>query len=409
MINTTLCYIYKDHKYLMLLRNKKKNDLNAQKWIGVGGKFLDNETADECLIREVFEETNLKLTSFEKVGVIKFISDEWEDEDMHLYIGYDFEGELIKDCPEGELIWVEEDKLLTLPTWEGDKYFLKAMTEGRRNLNMTVRYKKDELAEFRDDTGECKVNKASFIRSPHGFSTRKGGVSEGVYKSLNLGMNRGDIDERVRENLRRFFAECQIPGTRFVYGQQIHSNIIHTVDENDMSEPFAPALKEGDGFVTASRHVPLAVFTADCVPVLLEDINAGVIGAVHSGWRGTVADIGKNAVESMLKLGAKKENIRIAIGPSIQKCCFEVGDDVINAVKELLPGDAKRFYTPKDIPGKYLLDLTGVVRERFIKIGIDEKNIEKIEGCTMCSPSDYFSHRHMGSSRGSLMSAIMLD
>lgn len=101
----------------MLHRNKKSNDLNAQKWIGVGGKFQEGETVEECLIREVFEETNLTLTKFEYVGMIKFISDTWEDEDMYLFKGTDFEGELIEDCPEGTLKWVPAEEVLNLPTW----------------------------------------------------------------------------------------------------------------------------------------------------------------------------------------------------------------------------------------------------------------------------------------------------
>lgn len=154
MINTTLCYIEKDNRYLMLHRNKKDKDLNAQKWIGVGGKFEPGETPEECLVREVYEETGLSLTSYIFVGVIRFESDEYEAEDMYLYKGTDFTGELKEDCPEGTLKWVDASKVLDLPTWEGDKYFLKPLLEGRTNLKMKVRYEGNTLAEFVDDTTE---------------------------------------------------------------------------------------------------------------------------------------------------------------------------------------------------------------------------------------------------------------
>lgn len=157
MINTTLCYIEKDNKYLMLHRNKKEKDLNAQKWIGVGGKFEAGETPEECLVREVYEETGLRLTKYIFVGIVRFESDEYEAEDMYLYKGTDFTGEIKYDCPEGTLKWVETSKVLDLPTWEGDRYFLKPLIEGKTNLRMKVRYEKDKLAEFVDYSAKEKI------------------------------------------------------------------------------------------------------------------------------------------------------------------------------------------------------------------------------------------------------------
>lgn len=145
MINTTLCYIEKDGKYLMLLRNKKKNDLNEGKWIGIGGKFEPGESADDCLCREVFEETGLVLTEFRLHGIIKFISDTWEDEDMYLYTADGFTGQLTDCCDEGELRWIDKDKILELDLWEGDKYFLKELMKGTDEINMTLRYQGDIL------------------------------------------------------------------------------------------------------------------------------------------------------------------------------------------------------------------------------------------------------------------------
>lgn len=149
MIKTTLCYIEKDDKYLMLFRNKKHSDVNEGKWVGVGGKFEAGETAAECLLREVKEETGLTLTSYHYYGIVNFISDIWEDEEMHLFLGTDFTGELISDCNEGTLKWVEKSDVLSLPAWEGDRYFLTEMIRGASEINMTLRYEGDELVEVK--------------------------------------------------------------------------------------------------------------------------------------------------------------------------------------------------------------------------------------------------------------------
>lgn len=410
MINTTLCYIQKDNKYLMLRRDKKKKDLNALKWIGVGGKFEPGETAEECLLREVYEETGLTLTSYIFVGMIKFESDIYEAEDMYLFRGTDFTGELTSECEEGTLEWVDEDKVLDLPTWEGDKYFLKPMLEGKTNLNMTVCYEGDKLVDFIDETAPVMFDSSSLISSPHGFSTRIGGVSSNEFKSLNLRKNCNDVPERVMENWRRFLDATGIGYRPFVSGKQVHGNYVHIAAKKDANLPYGESDPiEADGYVTNEKYVPLVAFTADCVPVLMEDPKAGVIGAVHSGWRGTVADIGAEAVKQMVSLGATAENIRVAIGPAIDRCCFEVGPEVIEAVINLIgPDEAEGFYSVMH-GDKYMLDLRGVVKQRFVQIGVPEQNIELIGECTKCHPDRYYSHRNTGDRRGSLAAVIMLD
>jgi len=149
MINTTLCYIEKDNQYLMLYRNKKENDCNEGKWIGVGGKFEKGETAEACLKREVFEETGLTLTDYIFHGVVHFISDKWEAEDMYLFTGTAFTGEIKQNCDEGELRFVPKDQVLSLPTWAGDRFFLEKMLRGEQHINMTLSYKGDELVYTR--------------------------------------------------------------------------------------------------------------------------------------------------------------------------------------------------------------------------------------------------------------------
>ncbi len=146
MTNTTLCYIEKNDCYLMLLRNKKKKDVNKGKWIGVGGHFEEGETPEECLIREVFEETGLTLTEYSFRGIITFVSNEWETDYMHLFTASGFTGE-VKECDEGDLRWIPKSEVLNLNLWEGDREFLKLLYEDSDFFTMKLRYEGDKLVE----------------------------------------------------------------------------------------------------------------------------------------------------------------------------------------------------------------------------------------------------------------------
>ena len=141
---TTLCYIEKENKYLMLHRTSKKKDGNKDKWIGVGGHFEKGESPEECLLREVKEETRLDLTSYQFRGIVTFISDEWPDEYMCLYTADRYTGD-IGNCDEGELVWVEKGKIMDLNIWEGDKIFSKLLTENQPFFSLKLEYKGDKL------------------------------------------------------------------------------------------------------------------------------------------------------------------------------------------------------------------------------------------------------------------------
>lgn len=144
---TTLCYIEKEGKYLMLHRTKKENDINEGKWIGVGGHAEGTEGPEECLLREVKEETGLTLTSYRFRGIVTFISDLCEPELMCLFSADDFCGKLI-ECNEGELFWIEKEKVLSLPTWEGDEIFLKLFLENeQRFFSLRLVYEGEKLLE----------------------------------------------------------------------------------------------------------------------------------------------------------------------------------------------------------------------------------------------------------------------
>ena len=146
MINTTLCYIERGGEYLMLHRVKKENDLNQDKWIGIGGKFEDKESPEDCLLREVYEETGLTLTSYRYRGIITFVSDRWPTEYMHLFTADGFTGQL-KDCDEGVLEWLPKEKLTQIPHWEGDAIFLDLIARNVPFFSLKLRYVGETLAE----------------------------------------------------------------------------------------------------------------------------------------------------------------------------------------------------------------------------------------------------------------------
>ena len=146
MWNTTLCYIQREGQYLMLHRVKKKNDINHDKWIGVGGKFEDKESPEECLLREVKEETGLTLTHYAYRGLVTFVSDRWTTEYMHLFTADAWEGELLP-CDEGDLEWVDIDKVCDLPIWTGDKIFLDLLHQDVPFFSLKLSYQGDTLVE----------------------------------------------------------------------------------------------------------------------------------------------------------------------------------------------------------------------------------------------------------------------
>ena len=144
MRNTTLCHIEKDGCYLMLHRVKKENDLNRDKWVGIGGKFEDMESPEECNSREVLEETGLTLNSARYCGIVTFVSDKWETEYMHIFHSDDFSG-TVRDCDEGVLEWVKKENLYTMPIWEGDKIFLRLIEENAPFFSLKLVYEGDRL------------------------------------------------------------------------------------------------------------------------------------------------------------------------------------------------------------------------------------------------------------------------
>ena len=144
MINTTLCYLERGDEYLMLHRTKKENDLNHDKWVGVGGKFQDQESPEDCVLRETWEETGLTLTRYRYRGLVTVLSDQWETEYMHVFTADQWTGEP-HPCDEGDLAWIKKKDLLALPLWEGDKIFLDLLERDAPFFSLKLRYEGDTL------------------------------------------------------------------------------------------------------------------------------------------------------------------------------------------------------------------------------------------------------------------------
>jgi hypothetical protein len=243
----------------------------------------------------------------------------------------------------------------------------------------------------------------------HGFSTRLGGVSQGIYASMNLGLNRGDDPDCVRENYRRFLNAIGAEGRQFAMCNQVHGSVVRTITTADVkTDVYGKLGYEADGMMTALPGVTLVVFAADCIPVLLCDPVRRVIAAVHAGWRGTAYGIVTEAVSRMkLVYGCKPENIRAAIGPGIGPCCFETHEDVPNAMTAAVASPALPYIKIKE-NGKFTVDLKGINARRLELAGLDPANIAVCDDCTSCMGDKYWSHRKVGGDRGSMAAMIEL-
>ena len=262
------------------------------------------------------------------------------------------------------------------------------------------------MAFIEMNEGGIVYMRSTLISARHAFTTRAGGVSTGIYASLNLGSKVGDPQVNVAENYTRVCALMGAGPDDCVVTKQVHGSVVRTVTSADKHPVGAEVPYEADGIVTAESRLPLFCFTADCTPILLHDPVASVAAAVHCGWRSSTADIIAIAVEKMRALGSKPENIRAAIGPSIGVCCFETDADVPEAVDRWL-GPASGIYYLKS-NGKFVVDLKKANAIRLMSLGVANEHLDISEECTMCSHDKYWSHRYTRGKRGVQCAVIVL-
>lgn len=242
----------------------------------------------------------------------------------------------------------------------------------------------------------------------HAFSTRHGGVSTGIYASLDLGTTRGDDPACVRENYRRFCAAVGADVGRIAMSNQVHGSTVRPVTAADVKKDlYDPEGYEVDGLVTDIPGVALVIFGADCLPVLLYDPRRRVVAAVHAGWRGTALDIVGKAVEKMAFYGCRPGDILAAIGPGISKCCFETHEDVPNEMTSALGSGALHHIAVIE-GGKFRVDLKGLNAMNLEKAGVRPEHIAISGDCTACLHDKYWSHRYTKGERGSQAAIIQL-
>lgn len=222
----------------------------------------------------------------------------------------------------------------------------------------------------------------------HGFFGRAGGVSQGPFATLNLSRMVGDSADAVEENWRR--ARRVIGAASHVaMVRQVHGNTVHVVTRES-----AKKRPDGDGMVTAEPGVVLGVLSADCVPILMIDAKAQVAGAFHAGWRGVLAGLALTGLGAMLSAGADPSRIRVALGPSIGPCCFEVDAGLAERFAREVEGAAA--YRREGRPGKAYLDLRAIVAAQLLRAGLRPDAITHAGPCTRCAAGEFFSRRAAG-------------
>lgn len=239
----------------------------------------------------------------------------------------------------------------------------------------------------------------------HGFSTRLGGVSEGIYSSMNLSFTRGDKEEAVKENYRRISSAMGFAMENIVTSDQTHTANVRRVTEEDRGNGITKPrpYKDVDGMITNVPGIVLATFYADCVPLYFVDPVQKAIGLSHSGWRGTVSKIGKITVEKMSEeYGTRPEELYAAVGPSICQKCYEVSEDVAEEFRRAFDPKYWNALFYKKENGKYQLNLWEANRIVLLESGIPEDHISMPNLCTCCNPEFLFSHRASKGKRGNL-------
>lgn len=246
----------------------------------------------------------------------------------------------------------------------------------------------------------------------HGFSTRKGGVSTGIFSSMNLNFKRGDDPDAVMENYRRMAAALNMRVEDMVLSDQTHTTNVRVITEEDRGKGILKPqdYSDVDGMITNVPGIVLVTSYADCVPLYFVDPVRKAIGLSHSGWKGTVGHIGQKTVWKMHEVyGSEPKDIVAAIGPSICQSCYEVSDDVAEAFRANFTADEAADILLDKGNGKYQLDLWKANEIVLLDAGVKKDHLEVTDVCTCCNPELLFSHRASHGKRGNLGAFLCLN
>lgn len=241
----------------------------------------------------------------------------------------------------------------------------------------------------------------------HCFTTRQGGVSQGIYNNLNTSLMKNDKRENVLENLDRVCSAIEIDYNKLVFSQQVHGDNVRVVTEADIGKGITKKsdIEEVDAVITNVSGVPMITFYADCVPVFILDPIKKAVGLAHSGWKGTTLKIAAKTIQKMSEVyGTNPKDCLVGIGPSIEMKCFEIKEDAAELFKQSF-NNWEAFMKKKD-EEHYTADLWLAIKLMLISIGVQEKNITTSGLCTCCNKDLFFSHRRDKGSTGSLSSII---
>jgi YfiH family protein len=255
--------------------------------------------------------------------------------------------------------------------------------------------------------GDILVDGAHFLTSPllsaagfrHAFFTRNGGVSLGPYASLNFSFGVGDDAEHVRENLRRAGVCLDVAPERICFVSQVHGRDVLELAASD--ERSTVIQRQADAVLARNGQLACAVRTADCVPILVADPRTGAVAAIHSGWRGTVANV---VASTLARLSSKPDGLLAAIGPHISRDAFEVSPEVADQLQAVVPGEAVVSRAENRKPH---VDLRAIVSAQLRAVGVPEAGIDQVHGCTLLDAGRFFSYRRDGQHSGRLLSGIV--
>ena len=253
------------------------------------------------------------------------------------------------------------------------------------------------------------LEKYSFIN--HAFSTRIGGVSSDEFTSMNLGWSRGDKEENVAKNYRRFCDAVGVEYETLVASKQDHGDYVLRVNRDDLGLGISKnhTIESVDALITNDPEVTLVTYFADCTPIFFLDPNKKVVALAHAGWRGTANKICKNVIDKMKnEFKSDAKDIICGVGPAIGQCCFEVDEEVCQKFKKLEKEVGGQFIENLSIDGKYMIDLLEANKKILMHNGVQEENISVSDLCTKCNSDLLISHRQTNGKRGTMVAMIQI-